>query len=131
MKKLALFVEGYTELAFAEKFIEDLAGKHNITFQTEFYSSTEKNKRVIRVTKKAIIDNSPKYFVLIRDCRGDKSVKSFIRENCQGIASQGFGKILGIRDVYPEIASKIPELRKHMKHGSPAGTSSRCPRSRT
>jgi len=58
-----------------------------------------------------------KYFVLIVDCVGDNRVKSKITDNYQSLVSNGYQAIIGIRDVYPDVAyHDIAKLRRGLDY---------------
>jgi hypothetical protein len=40
MKKLAIFVEGRTELQFVQRYLEEIANAQDITFGLTFYGQT-------------------------------------------------------------------------------------------
>lgn len=115
MKKLAIFVEGQTEQLFISKLLIEIAGKKNI--HIELYKSAERRNgiRSIRLIKAYSIKPNQKYYVLVRDCGNDDSVKSDIIEAYKGMVNQNYEKVLGLRDVYPHKKNLIRKLEKGLK----------------
>jgi hypothetical protein len=107
VKKMAVFVEGQTELLFVERLLLEITdGKslHIVTYRLK----GDELKRL------SLSDPSSDlhYYVQIVDCTSDGRVKSAILERYDGLVSAGFGVIVGMRDVYPDFEfSKIPQLR--------------------
>jgi hypothetical protein len=64
MKKLAVFVEGQTELLFIERLLEEAAGKNNIAIEKRQAfggRSTERTLKVIEARKRVLTTStSPK-----------------------------------------------------------------------
>lgn len=120
MHKLAVFVEGYTEILFVQRLISEIAGSHNIIIEQQRIRGGKKAKRSISVTKAASKVNDEKYYVLVMDCGGDDLVKSRILEEHLNFSNSGYQKIIGIRDVRPKFSlNEIPRLeislRKYVK----------------
>lgn len=117
MKKLAVFVEGQTELLFIEKLLEEAAGKNSITIEKRQASGGgQSTKRTLKRIEASSPDSQHKYFAQIVDCGTDNRVASDIRESYEGLVAQGFNAIIGIRDVYPEIThAGIPSLRSGLR----------------
>jgi hypothetical protein len=119
LKKLAIFVEGQTEQIFVQKLVCEIAGEKRVTVQEEkAASSTSGLRRFIIVSASGIRPESS-YYVLIRDCGGDSTVKSDIGDSCESLTAAGYTEILGLRDVYPLSAADIPRLEASMKFGLP------------
>jgi hypothetical protein len=113
--KLGVFVEGYTEVVFVERLIEEIAGKNNVLIEhREIRGGTNVRRTFARV--RAIKPNTgQKYFVLIVDCGGDVLVKTRIREEHENLTRSGYVKIIGIRDVRPNfLRADIPRLEREL-----------------
>jgi hypothetical protein len=119
MKKIAIFVEGQTELVFVKKFLEELAGKKNIKLVE---ASRNSSKFVTLAATSAA--GARKYFALIVDCRGDHSVKSAILERRGKLLAAGYDIIVGLRDLYPLPRSGLAKLERGLRHGLPTAN---CP----
>lgn len=111
MKKIAVFVEGYTELIFIEKLFCEIAGESNVLIEPRKIrggSTTPRTMRMIRAVKPA---TDEKYHLLIVDCGGDDLVKSRIQEEQIPLTQAGYSLVIGVRDVRPTFArADIPKL---------------------
>jgi len=112
MKRLAFFVEGATEVLFIEKLIQEIAGKNNVTIELGFVKGGRTMPKQLTVIKAKNTVSGTKYYVLIINCQGDHQVKTRIVEEHLSFSSQGYEKIIGIRDVRPTFQySEIPKLK--------------------
>jgi len=114
MNRLAVFVEGYTEVVFVEKLIEEIAGDNVLIEQREIRggSTTRRTMGLIKATKP---DTGQKYFVLLVDCGGDDLVKTRILEEHANLTKKGYSQIVGIRDVRPKFSHEdIPKLEANL-----------------
>ncbi len=119
MRKLAIFVEGQTEQIFVKKLLSEIAGSNNIVIDLERAAKSRKGSRTFTglfATRK--IDNK-KYYVLIRDCGSETTVKSDIVDSLPSLNRENYEMIIGLRDVYPLSYSDIPKLKKHLNYGVP------------
>jgi hypothetical protein len=119
MNKLAVFVEGYTEVVFVEKLIEEIAGKPNVLIEHREIRGSSSRRTFARI-RAAQPNTGQRYFVLIVDCGGDRLVKDRIREEHDNLSRAGYSGIIGLRDVRPDFThSEIPQLeaglRKYIK----------------
>lgn len=123
MHKLAVFVEGYTEMLFVERLILEVAGAHNVIIEQKEIrggSKVSKVKRTMSVVKAAQPATGQKYYVLIVNCGGDHQVKTRILEEHENLTRKGYAKIIGMRDVRPDFTfEQVPllevGLRKYIK----------------
>jgi len=110
MNKLAIFVEGLTEVLFVKKLIEELAGDVVLIEHAEIRGGT-KAARAFATVNAAKPNTGERYFVQIVDCGSDLGVKDRIREEHANLTASGFSKIIGLRDVFPKIQyADIPRL---------------------
>jgi hypothetical protein len=115
MNRLAVFVEGYTEVMFVARLIEEIAGKHRVLIEHREIRGGGSTRRTMGLVKAANSDTGQKYFALIVDCGGDEQVKSRILEEHQNLTEKGYLKIIGIRDVRPTFThSDIPRLEANL-----------------
>jgi hypothetical protein len=115
MNRLAVFVEGYTEILFIEKLLEEIAGVNNIIIESRRISGGSSAPRKMKIIKAAKQNTGQKYFVLIFDCGGDESVKTRILEEHGNLTKKGYSKIIGIRDVRPKFTyAEIPRLEVNL-----------------
>ncbi len=75
MNKLAVFVEGYTEVVFVEKLIEEIAGETNVLIEHREIRGGGSKRRTFARVRAAKPDTGQQYFVMIIDCGGDHLVK--------------------------------------------------------
>jgi hypothetical protein len=107
VKKLAIFVEGYTELKFVERLILEIAGRINVVIAKHQMSG----HAMVRIEGHNEASDAT-FYVMILDCRGDTAVRDRIGEQHAGLSSAGYSKIIGIRDVRPDFERhEIPQLR--------------------
>jgi hypothetical protein len=115
MNRLAVFVEGYTEVVFMEKLIEEIAGRNKVLIEHRVIGGGTTTKRTMRLVKAARVDTGQKYFVLIFDCGGDDQVKTRILEEHKNLTTKGYLRIIGIRDVRPKFThAEIPKLEANL-----------------
>lgn len=121
MRRLAVFVEGYTELLFVDRMIKEIASKNQIAIQHRQIRGGGRNGKTPRTHIEIFtpeICNGESRYVLIVDCGGDQLVAQRIREEHAALTRSGYEKIVGIRDVYPEFTKDdIPRLRQGMMYG--------------
>lgn len=117
MKKLAVFVEGATELIFTEKLIRAIAVKNDVVIQTKkIRGGTSVPRQVIELSAGNPC-GTERYFVLIFDCGGDHQVKTRILEEHEGLTQSGYSKIIGFRDVRPSFSlAEVPRLEVGLRY---------------
>lgn len=98
-RKLAVFVEGQTELLFLERLLLELAGFHNITICREVLHGGHYR----RLRSAGSRNGCEPYEALLVNCECDGKVKSAILERKNLLKAQGYSAILGLRDLYPEF----------------------------
>ena len=116
MRRIAIFVEGYTELVFLDKLIGEIAEAHQIAIHHRKIRGggigSGVAKHYIELQTPLINEEKSLYFLLI-DCGGDQQVSQRIREEHSNLTKSGYEKIIGLRDVYPQFShADIPKLRK-------------------
>lgn len=118
MKRLAFFVEGYTEVLFVEKLIKEVAGKNNITVEHGFIKGGKTVPKQLTVLNAKNVASGCEYYVLILNCQGDHQVKTRISQEHKSFTNKGYEKIIGIRDVRPTFKhSEISRLKTTMQNG--------------
>jgi hypothetical protein len=120
MKKLAAFVEGYTELVFLQRLIRELVSPNRVLIHNRRIRRGGKSglPRSFGWVEPADPEAGQEYFVLIYDCGNDELVKQRIKEEYGSLAKQGFTKIIGLRDVYPSFTySDVPKVEYYMPLG--------------
>jgi hypothetical protein len=120
LRRLAIFVEGFTEVQFATRLIEEVAGKQNVAIEHRTITGGSSVPKRIVTLRAARKDGDERFYVLIVDCQGDSQVKSRILEEHESLTKAGYLKIIGIRDVRPQftradIPKLVANLRKYVK----------------
>jgi hypothetical protein len=111
MKKLAVFVEGYTEVVFVEKLIEEIAGEAHVLIEHREIRGGTSRRRTFAQVRASKPNTGQKYFVMIVDCGGDHLVKTRILEEHDNLTKAGYAKVIGLRDVRPSFTrADIPRL---------------------
>ena len=105
MNRLAIFVEGYTEVLFVYKLIEEIAPRNNVRIEHREIRGGKRVRRTMRRVTAASPDTGQEYFVLIIDCGGDSLVKTRILEEHENLTRKGYSRIIGIRDVRPAFTA--------------------------
>ena len=103
MKKIAIFVEGQTDLIFIENLVRNVFGHAKINLETIRFSGKEGLRRICSI-RLADTASSAQYLFRIYDCHGggeNSTVKSDIHEQFNRLLEESFSYIIGIRDVYP------------------------------
>ncbi len=112
-KKIACFVEGQTEQIFVERLFQEIAGKKKISIET-FKFQGGKDNRIIQSLKLSKVQDAP-FFVLLYNCGCDSHVVSDIRKQHEILTTQGYEKILGLRDLYPKFLSEKGQVEGGIK----------------
>lgn len=112
MKKLAIFVEGATEVAFLKRLLCELMDARKL--RIESFKATGGNRTPRTITRVQASAQSPAqtFYVQVVDAGTDNRVASDIRENYDGLVRSGFETIIGIRDVYPVPRADLSNLRR-------------------
>ena len=111
MNRLAVFVEGHTEVAYVEKLIEEIAGKNRVLIEHRKIQGGSSVRRTMKIIRAAKPTTGQQYFVLLVDCGGDESVKTRIMEEHDNLTRSGYSGIIGLRDVRPKYTyAEIPRL---------------------
>lgn len=104
MRKLAIFVEGNTELVFATALIECIAGPKSVLVEQRRIRGGSSARRSMAQIQAVKPNTGQRYYVLIVDCGGDDLVKTRIREEHDGLTRASYTQIIGMRDVRPQFA---------------------------
>ncbi len=112
MNKMAIFVEGYTELVFVDKLIREVAEKNAVLIQwRRIEGGTTCDRHNFQIQAEGPHAGQG-HFVVIHDCGGDVAVKTRMVEEYLLLA-RSYSEIVCIRDVYPKFThAEIPELEK-------------------
>jgi hypothetical protein len=111
MNRLAVFVEGYTEVVFVEKLILEIAGNKQVLIEYREIRGGGRARRTMGLVRALQPVTNQKYYVLIVDCGGDELVKTRVLEEHENLTRKGYSKIIGLRDVRPAFThAEIPRL---------------------
>lgn len=114
MNRLAVFVEGYTEVVFVKKLIEEIAG-NKVQIEHREIRGGSRTRRTMALIEATKPETGLKYFVLLMDCGGDDLVKTRILEEHDNLTKKGYSRIIGIRDVRPKFShADIPRLEANL-----------------
>ncbi|MCK5524436.1 MAG: DUF4276 family protein [Thiomargarita sp.] len=105
MKKIAIFVEGETELEFVSKLLKEVIGEKNISIDAYKRIGGKKTERVDLLLSKSSITDATKYYATIYVSSTDGRVVSDIIEYCQNLKKEpknSFNQIIGLRDLRGE-----------------------------
>lgn len=125
MKKLAVFVEGETEVVFIEKLLLSVAGIKKIRISKSRDRGGGRAPHVRTLTGVAGEKQKPEYVANIIDCAGDERMTSTLRENYVGLCRERYDAIIGLRDVrgekdgVPLSLADVPQVRRWMNHRIP------------
>ena len=112
MEKMAIFVEGQTEQAFAEALVYEVAGRHRVHIdKVHAFGGRVCTRTFLEVTASSRPDQGKHYYVIIYDSSNDSRVLSDIRDHYENLVAQGFWEIVAIRDVFPQTYATVPAVR--------------------
>jgi hypothetical protein len=105
LKRIAFFVEGYTERLFIEKILQSFFTKKDLSLKISTIRGNGDKTDKVNITDIRVDEQSDvcKYYILIYDCGGDKAVKSFILNQRESLIKSGYSLIIGFLDLYPNF----------------------------
>jgi hypothetical protein len=108
---MAVFVEGYTEVVFVDKLIQEIAGRIAVRIEWRRIIGGTTCPRSNRQIKAAGPNTGQEHFVVIHDCGGDDAVKRRMVQEYANLARAGYSTIVCLRDVSPKYThAEIPSL---------------------
>ncbi|BBC25056.1 hypothetical protein [Pseudanabaena sp. ABRG5-3] len=118
MKKMAIFVEGETELRFIDRLIREIANEKSL--QIVLVKASGGGTRITR-TYNVVYDSGggsdKEFYIRIVNSGTDNRVGSDIRDNYAALMNSGFEMVIGVRDVYPDFSlSDLPKLRNGLRY---------------
>lgn len=116
MKKLAIFVEGQTELWFVDRFIRELIQLPKLHLVLKSAIGGGRMVRRFDVLRDTGAGPTAEFYIQIVNSGSDGRVGSDIRDAYDGLVKQGFCSIVGIRDVYPLPKADISKLRSGLRY---------------
>jgi hypothetical protein len=116
MRKLAIFVEGRTEVLFLDRLIRAVAGPE-VQIQRAMATGGASSGRTLEIIK-SDTNQGASYYVLLVNSGTDSRVKSDIRDRYDGLINSGYSRIIGLRDAYPTVERKdLSKLREGLMLG--------------
>lgn len=112
-KKLAIFVEGQTERILITRLLQEIAGYKKVSVEV-YQVRGDKANRKIQPLKSNPIEVAP-FFILLYDCGCDSHVLSDIKKQHNSLTNNGYEKILGLRDLYPEPLKNRTQVENGIK----------------
>ena len=121
MRRLAIFVEGYTELLFVDRLICEIAEIKHVAIQHRQIRGGGANsgvpKKFIELQAPVLTPNHSLYFLIV-DCGGEDQVRQRIQEEHEKLTTKGYERVIGLRDVYPNFThAQIPTLKRGLRYG--------------
>jgi hypothetical protein len=121
VKRFAFFVEGQTEALFVERLITEIVSEKNVHLEFRVGHGGRQSSRSFvqgRIQPKNKPMAEALVYVLIYISQNDNRVASDVRDQYDSLVQQGFEGIIGLRDVYPEVAlSEVNKLRRMLLFG--------------
>lgn len=112
LTKIAFFVEGYTEQEFLKRLLIEVFDNKKIGIEIKEIKGGSKTGISYTSIVTPTITETTQYYVLIYNCGGDKSIKSYILDRRNSLIQAGYKKIVGLRDVFPDC--KREEIERFM-----------------
>jgi len=120
LKKIAFFVEGLTEQYFIENLLKEVFNQNKLAIQVKKIKGGSKIPITITEISSPTLTDLIEYYVLIFDCGGESTVKSYILDQRESLIKSGYSKIVGILDVFPNFSrTEIHDLRYGLNYKVP------------
>jgi hypothetical protein len=113
MNKLAVFVEGNTELVFVTQLLLELAGHSGVTITRQRLHGDA----IRELRGRGAPPDEAAIMVLVVDCSTDGRVRSAILDRKVELARAGYNRVIGLRDVFPTPRANIAELSHRLQQG--------------
>jgi hypothetical protein len=111
---MAIFAEGYTEVEFDSRLIQEIASTRAITIESRKIrggSTVPRRSEIITTTHTDGVGDLTTHRFLLFDCGGEDLVKSRMIEEYAGLEHAGYEEIICHRDVAPNFThSEISRL---------------------
>ena len=117
MKKMAIFVEGETELCFIDRLLREIVNEKNLQIVLVRASGGARSARMYTVVADSGSGSDKNFYIRIINSGTDNRVGSDIRDNYENLMNTGFSAIIGVRDVYPDfLLADLPNLRTGLRY---------------
>lgn len=110
--KIAIFVEGRTELELVVRILEAMCGSRGVKITTLIQRNGQLHFLKIR-------GNDGTVAAMVANCSSDGQVKTQIVDRYQSLVDAGYTHIIGLRDLYPIEKHDFNRLVITMKAGLP------------
>ncbi len=115
MKKLAIFVEGQTELIFVEKLLLEIGNRRKISIKKQELKGGSSCPFISILKGEIPVTKDTEYRVLLYCSCNDEKVLSDIRERYVNLKGRGYETIIGLRDLYPKSYSDRERVRNSIE----------------
>ncbi len=116
MKKMAIFVEGETELCFVDCLLRKIADERKLQIILVKATGGTRSIRRLNVISDSGEDSDKDFYIQIVNSSTDNRVGSDIRDNYESLSKAGYSVIIGLRDVYPISQLDISKLRNSLQY---------------
>lgn len=112
VRKIAIFVEGSTEVKFFDRYLREVTSQKNIDIEHWEVKGGRNGPRTTTLVKAKDRYTSARYYAMIVNSGTDNRVVSDVRDQYPTLIKAGYNAIIGIRDVYGTYnRTDIPKLR--------------------
>jgi hypothetical protein len=118
MKRLAIFVEGYTEMVFVDGLVREIATNKNVQISRARIVGPF-NKRKITYLDAVALNSGDEFLVVIYNSGGDHCVSADIKDQYKKLVKTGFTSIIGLHDVYPDSRTDLKRIMYYFGYGIP------------
>jgi hypothetical protein len=118
--KIAIVVEGETEMLFVERLIREVVSAHQVRIQKKRGvggGSANACRKFVELSCED--DRQQPFFCLIYCSASDSRVASDVQDNYSGWCNAGFAAVVGLRDVYPNDLATVRRLMTYGQRTKP------------
>lgn len=119
LKKIAVFVEGLTEQLFVTKLFEEVLSSEKLAVVNTKMTGGTSCPINITIIRTDPTDDNTVYYVLIVDCSGDGSVKSYILDQRPTLINADYSIILGLLDLFPNPIADLHNINYGLQYRVP------------
>jgi hypothetical protein len=116
MKKMAIFVEGDTELCFVDRLLREIANSKKLQIVQLKGTGGARSLRRFNVVQDSGYSPGKEYYVQIVNSGTDNRVASDVRDSYKNLIQNGYSTIIGIRDLYPIQKTDLNRLRLGLQY---------------
>ena len=119
LKRIAVFVEGLTEQIFVTKLFEEVLTTNKLAIVNTKMTGGVSCPININTIRAEIENADTEYYILIVDCSGDSTVKSYLLDQRQSLINAGYSVILGLLDLFPNTKPEFHRKLAGLLYGVP------------